>query len=79
MSDLRHRVGKDDLGKFRAFTKGVRFDQLAIERAGETAIWEAALEQTKAYDLDREISIVVSAPTPGGACVVMPAIVPRLF
>ena len=57
----------------------IEADPAGLERSGETAIWEAALEQTKAYDLDREISIVVSAPAPRGACVVMPAIVPRLF
>ena len=58
----------------------VEADPAGIERSGETAIREAALEQTKAYDVDREISIVVSAPAPDGAAgVVMPAIVPRLF
>jgi len=57
----------------------IEADPARLARTGETAIWEAALEQTKAYDVDREISIVVSAPAPDGGCVVMPAIVPRLF
>lgn len=40
--------------------------------------WMAALEQTRAYDVDSEMSFVVSCPAPDGACVVMPAIVPRM-
>ena len=44
----------------------------------EMAAWEAAMEQTRAYDVEREISLVVSAPAPGGF-VVVPALVPRLL
>ncbi len=54
-------------------------DQLDAEAAGdEAAVWEAALEQTRVYDMGREMSIVVSTPVPGGAHLVLPAIVPRL-
>ncbi len=58
----------------------VDVEAAGLKRNDEVAIWEAALEQTQVYDMDREIAIVVSAPVPdGAACVVMPAIVPRLF
>ena len=54
-------------------------DQLDPEATGdEAAVWEAALEQTRVYDMGREMSIVVSTPLPGGAHLVLPAIVPRL-
>ena len=45
----------------------------------EEAAWEAALEQTREYDVNHEISFVVSAPMPDGECLVMPALIPRLF
>ena len=54
-------------------------DDGADEVTGEAAAWEAAMEQTREYDADREISFVVSTPTLDGTCVVMPALVPRLF
>ena len=55
-------------------------DQLDAEATGDEAMaWEAALEQTRAYDVACEMSIVVSTPVPGGASLVLPAIVPRLF
>ncbi len=55
-------------------------DQLDAEATGdEAAVWEAALARTKEYDVDRKISTVVSTPLPGGASLVLPAIVPRLF
>ena len=37
------------------------------------------MEQTREYDLDQEISFVVSAPVPEGGCLVKPALIPRLF
>ncbi len=54
-------------------------DELDAEVTGEEArVWEAALEQTRVYDMACEMSIVVSTPVPGGAHLVLPAIVPRL-
>jgi hypothetical protein len=45
----------------------------------EAAAWEAAMDQTRANDVQREISLVVRAPAPGGHYVVVPALVPRLL
>ena len=54
-------------------------DELDAEATGdEAAVWEAALEQTRSYDMACEMSIVVSTPVPGGAHLVLPAIVPQL-
>jgi hypothetical protein len=53
-----------------------------LDRADESegmAALEAAMDQTWAYDVEHEISLVVSAPAPGGHYVVVPALVPRLL
>ena len=48
------------------------------QNPGDNSIWQTALDQTEQYDPTSHVSLVVSAPGPGGEVYVKPMLIPRL-